>query len=38
MLSAFIARFKDNAGFTAIEYGLLAAFSLILVGQLVSQL
>ena len=37
-MSAFFVRLlKDRAGFTAIEYGLMAALGLIVAGQMVSN-
>jgi Flp pilus assembly pilin Flp len=37
MFGVFIKILRDEGGFTAIEYGLAAAFGLILMGQLASQ-
>jgi Flp pilus assembly pilin Flp len=37
MFGVFIKILRDQVGFTAIEYGLAAAFGLILMGQLASQ-
>jgi Flp pilus assembly pilin Flp len=37
MFEVFIAILKNEDGFTAIEYGLIAALSLVFAGQLVSQ-
>jgi Flp pilus assembly pilin Flp len=37
MAKLFETILKSNAGFTAIEYGLIAAFSLVLMGQVVSK-
>jgi Flp pilus assembly pilin Flp len=37
MFGVFITIWRNEDGFTAIEYGLAAAFGLILMGQLASQ-
>ena len=37
MLLLFTRLLKDRAGFSAIEYGLMAALGLIMVGQLVAS-
>jgi Flp pilus assembly pilin Flp len=38
MFGLFTQRLKKEGGFTAIEYGLIAAFTLILVSQLTAML
>ena len=37
MLGAFIKTLTNEDGFTAIEYGLMAAFLMVLAGQLATQ-
>ena len=37
MFGVFMALLKNHGGFTAIEYGLIAAFTLVLVSQFASK-